>query len=95
MISEIKHTLNGSSMDSLSRLKLVDAIERLGLKRHFQEEIKTNVEIVYRNVSNKYNEDLYATALRFRVLRQHGYLISEGMYIYVCVCVNAGLYIYT
>lgn len=79
MIAEVKQTLNDSSMDALSRLEHVDAIERLELQCHFQDEIKINVKIVYRDDSKKYDEDLHTTSLRFRVLRQHGYAISEGM----------------
>ena len=33
-------------------LSLVDSIERLGIDRHFQEEIKQALDFVYRFVSN-------------------------------------------
>ncbi|KAI8552659.1 hypothetical protein RHMOL_Rhmol06G0283300 [Rhododendron molle] len=64
------------------QLDLIDAIQRLGVAYHFETEIDQGLHQVYetyhqsghKNVSN--DEDLYITALSFRLLRQHGYPIS-------------------
>lgn len=70
----------------LEQLELVDILQRLGVSYHFEREIKnilTNVHV--KNVRSHQNrkdrkrwEDLYATALEFRLLRQHGFNISQG-----------------
>ena len=69
--------------DSSEKLDLIDAIERLGLGYQFQPEISKTLENIYYN--NKFSENndaivkervgLRSYALRFRLLRQHGYNI--------------------
>ncbi|XP_058220638.1 (-)-germacrene D synthase-like [Rhododendron vialii] len=64
------------------QLNLIDAIQRLGVAYHFETEIDQGLHQIYetyhqsghKNVNN--DEDLYITALSFRLLRQHGYSIS-------------------
>ncbi|KAL1194647.1 Terpenoid synthase 3 [Cardamine amara subsp. amara] len=72
----------------LEQLELVDTLQRLGVSYHFEREIKkilTNVHV--KNVRSHQNrkdrkrwEDLYATALEFRLLRQHGFNISQDVF---------------
>ncbi|KAK2989409.1 hypothetical protein RJ640_000384 [Escallonia rubra] len=68
--------------DSLSKLELVDTIERLGVCYHFEKEIRRILESIY----NKYktdqwrDKDLYGTALGFRLFRQHGYRAPEDVF---------------
>lgn len=70
----------------LEQLELVDILQRLGVSYHFDREIKkilTNVHVknvrAHKNgVGRKRWEDLYATALEFRLLRQHGFNITQG-----------------
>ncbi|XP_058211338.1 (-)-germacrene D synthase-like isoform X2 [Rhododendron vialii] len=64
------------------QLDLIDAIQRLGVAYHFKTEIDQGLHQIYqtyhqsghKNVNN--DEDLYITALSFRLLRQHGYRVS-------------------
>nr|QWV53993.1 kaurene synthase-like 2 [Chamaecyparis formosensis] len=71
-------------IDLLERLSLVDNIERLGIGRHFQEEIKVALDYVYGYWSEKgigcgresLFPDLNTTALGLRTLRVHGYNVS-------------------
>ena len=66
----------------LHQLELVDSLQRLGIYYHFQEEIKRILHSIYNNYdrNDKWkNGDLYATALEFRVLRQHGYHVPQGI----------------
>ncbi|KAK1432399.1 hypothetical protein QVD17_09295 [Tagetes erecta] len=51
-----------------TRMKLVDMIQRLGLGYMFEEEIKTILQTL---VHGQPDDDLYTTALRFRVLRNN------------------------
>ncbi|XP_023513293.1 terpene synthase 10-like [Cucurbita pepo subsp. pepo] len=69
--------------DSLRQLELVDKLQRLGLSYHFQIEINQILE----NMNEKFENgkdlewnNLYATALHFRILRQHGYYIPEEVF---------------
>lgn len=56
---------------------MVDAILRLGIEYHFQEEIETILKRQYMIFSG-HDHDLYEAALRFRLLRQNGYHVSAG-----------------
>ncbi|XP_011100634.1 germacrene-D synthase-like [Sesamum indicum] len=63
---------------SYHKLEFIDAIQRLGVGYHFEEEIDKFVHFIhdtYLEYSSKDN-DLRTVALRFRLLRQHGYLVS-------------------
>ncbi|KAL8512340.1 hypothetical protein ACS0TY_018716 [Phlomoides rotata] len=75
---EVKRELKEASIDYVRQLKMVDAIQRLGIEYLFQEEIDEALQ----NLSEKFDDfckdkhDLYTTALSFRLLRQHGYRVS-------------------
>lgn len=58
------------------KLELIEHIQRLGVSYHFKDEI---IQIV-RNI-NQYTpgDSLYSTNLKFRLLRQHGFPISQGV----------------
>ncbi|KAL6312510.1 hypothetical protein AAG906_033287 [Vitis piasezkii] len=75
----------GKVKKPLGQLELIDVLQRLGIYYHFKDEIKRILNSIY----NQYNraeewqrDDLYATALKFRLLRQHGYDVPQG----VAVC---------
>ncbi|KAK6123213.1 hypothetical protein DH2020_043037 [Rehmannia glutinosa] len=57
-------------------IKLIDTIERLGLAYHFEAEIEEKIEQIYNIHDRDENYDLFTTALRFRLLRQHQYHVS-------------------
>nr|WDY79047.1 linalool/nerolidol synthase [Actinidia chinensis] len=59
-----------------SSLKIIDLLRRLGVAYHFEEEIEEILNLVH------FNEglDFYTTALQFRLLREHGYLISSDVF---------------
>ncbi|KAL0294529.1 UNVERIFIED_CONTAM: Germacrene-D synthase [Sesamum radiatum] len=63
---------------SYHKLERIDAIQRLGIGYHFEEEINKSLQYIhdtYLEYSSKDN-DLRTVALRFRLLRQHGYPVS-------------------
>ena len=68
-------------VDPLDQLELIDSLQRLGLGYHFEEEIKRALEKIYNSdptKNDKWEKNLHATALKFRLLRQHGYHMSSG-----------------
>ncbi|KAE8077313.1 hypothetical protein FH972_015885 [Carpinus fangiana] len=65
-------------VDPLERLELIDILQRLGISYHFDDEIQRTLKGIYNannggEMCNK--ENIYATALEFRLLRQHGYSV--------------------
>ena len=64
----------------LDQLELIDNLQRLGVAYHFDDEINNILGSIYRSSNNQRKRDnLYATALEFRLLREHGYHSSPGM----------------
>ncbi|EOA16341.1 hypothetical protein CARUB_v10004490mg [Capsella rubella] len=70
------------------QLELVDILQRLGVSYNFEGEIKKILTNVHRKnvradksqMDQKRWEDLYATALEFRLLRQHGFDIAQDVF---------------
>jgi hypothetical protein len=65
-----------SNKDPFSLLNLVSTMQRLGVAYHFEKEIEEALALLYPDVTSS----LYTTALKFRVLRQHGFSITSGDY---------------
>lgn len=70
---------SANSQSAASTLKLVDSMERLGVDYHFVEEIN-NILDAHASGCIKFPGDLYATALQFRLLRQHAYPVSSEVF---------------
>ncbi|GLU13964.1 hypothetical protein SLE2022_305650 [Rubroshorea leprosula] len=65
------------------QLELIDHLQRLGLSYHFEDEIKKSLDRIYSKNRGNYRlkkDSLYATALEFRILRQHGYNITQEIF---------------
>ncbi|KAK3010327.1 hypothetical protein RJ639_011735 [Escallonia herrerae] len=79
---DVKCLIDGVMEVPLAKLELIDTVQRLGLKYHFEKEIKKALDLVYNNDSNNgyFDDSLYATALRFRLLRQHGYDVAQDVF---------------
>ncbi|KAL1537583.1 (-)-germacrene D synthase [Salvia divinorum] len=79
---EVKRELKKASNDVVGLLKLVDAIQRLGIEYRFEEEIDQALQNLSQNFEDfcKDKDDLYTNALGFRMLRQHGYRISCSLF---------------
>nr|Q84SM8.1 RecName: Full=Carene synthase, chloroplastic; Short=PaJF67; Short=PaTPS-3car; AltName: Full=(+)-car-3-ene synthase; AltName: Full=3-carene cyclase; Flags: Precursor [Picea abies]AAO73863.1 (+)-3-carene synthase [Picea abies] len=98
LIGEVKEIFNSLSRtdgelvshvdDLLQHLSMVDNVERLGIDRHFQTEIKVSLDYVYSYWSEKgigsgrdiVCTDLNTTALGFRILRLHGYTVFPDVF---------------
>lgn len=79
MKEEVKGLIEANQDDPSAELELIDAIQQLGLHYHFEAEIQHELDIIQRRqVYPRMSGDLYATALRFRLLRQHGYNVPQG-----------------
>ncbi|KAJ0018634.1 hypothetical protein Pint_11399 [Pistacia integerrima] len=65
-------------VDPLHQLELVDDLQRLGISYHFENEIKSILNSIYNK--NPKQESLYTVALKFRLLRQHGYDIPAEIF---------------
>nr|WBW04264.1 terpene synthase [Ficus altissima] len=70
--------------DPLVQLDTIDVLERLGICYHFEDEIKSILEGTY-NIndfeSGIWKDNLYATALKFRLLRQHLYPVPQEIFL--------------
>ncbi|CAN0915659.1 Probable terpene synthase 3 [Linum grandiflorum] len=66
---------------SPERLNLLDAIQRLGISYHFEPEIEQLVEQEIDEIPSANDGDLHTVALRFRILRQHGYNAPTGEFV--------------
>lgn len=74
---EVKIMLSDRNMKPLDQLEIIDLLQRLGLSYNFEDEIYSILNYVC-DKSSKSNGDLYAKALSLRLLRQHGFNVSQG-----------------
>ncbi|KAL6659804.1 hypothetical protein ACP70R_002633 [Stipagrostis hirtigluma subsp. patula] len=62
-------------------LTLVDTLERLGIDNHFENEINTALNCIHsEELEFETSSDLHTVALRFRLLRQHGFWVSADIF---------------
>ncbi|KAF7823093.1 isoprene synthase, chloroplastic-like [Senna tora] len=66
----------------MSLVELIDNIQRLGLTYKFEEDINTALHKVVssQNRKHKTEKTLHSTSLTFRLLRQHGFHISQDVF---------------
>ncbi|KAJ4906034.1 hypothetical protein Rs2_09692 [Raphanus sativus] len=81
----VRKMLNDESTTHTEQLKLIDDLQKLGVSYHFEREIDNILTISYQKDRRNFTEytmekDLYATALEFRLLRQHGFNVSEDVF---------------
>lgn len=72
----VKHELRNVGENSLKGLYMIDAMQRLNIDYHFQEEIEAFLRRQYVNCDC--GHDLHETALRFRLFRQQGHFVPAG-----------------
>ncbi|KAK2644467.1 hypothetical protein Ddye_019662 [Dipteronia dyeriana] len=74
------------AVEVLAKLELIDTIKKLGLSNLFEDEIRealdtiASMENIIENLCGAEEDLLYVTALYFRLLRQHGYEISQDVF---------------
>ncbi|TXG55305.1 hypothetical protein EZV62_020561 [Acer yangbiense] len=82
---EVRCMINNEDAEMLSILELIDDIQRLGLGHRFHKDIKRALDRIVswddgHEFDVKAEEKLHVTALKFRLLRQHGYRISQDVF---------------
>jgi len=68
------------------QLKLIDAMQRLGIAYHFEGEIQQTLNQIFKSRHLQEADDdnlLLISALRFRLLREHGYNASSGQSVHL------------
>ncbi|XVF77184.1 hypothetical protein PTKIN_Ptkin14bG0021400 [Pterospermum kingtungense] len=73
---EVRRMLLAPMENSNQKLPFIDAVQRLGVSYHFEKEIEDALETIYHGSSDVEINDLYTTALRFRLLREYGFHVS-------------------
>nr|ASH96801.1 terpene synthase [Camelina sativa] len=82
---KVKKMFDVETKSRLELLEFIDELQKLGISYHFEQEINTILTYFHlkhgNNVSRDDNEeDLHATALEFRIFRQHGFDVSEEIF---------------
>ncbi|MBA0785551.1 hypothetical protein Gotri_027799 [Gossypium trilobum] len=73
----------GNVVDPLEKLELIDTLQRLGLSYHFDAEINKTLKNISTDRINTVawkKDNVYATALEFRLLRQNGYKVDQDVF---------------
>ncbi|KAK9092177.1 hypothetical protein Syun_027088 [Stephania yunnanensis] len=75
LVESVRHILlNDQNMGSLAKFELIEALQRLGIRYFFEEEIEKVLMNGHEIITSK--EGLHVVALRFKLLRQQGYRVS-------------------
>ncbi|KAH9602228.1 hypothetical protein KSS87_000068 [Heliosperma pusillum] len=73
---EVRKLLNEKGSSSEEKMKLIDAVERLGVHYFYDNEINESISQIFEQLCRKdfnIDYDLHTTASHFRILRQHGH----------------------
>ncbi|CAO2835985.1 unnamed protein product [Amaranthus hypochondriacus] len=65
------------------RIEFIDAMHRLGVAYHFENDIQNYLQKFHNNfnyLANYYKDDLQYVSLSFRLLRQHGFYVSSDVF---------------
>ncbi|KAI4322584.1 hypothetical protein L6164_022261 [Bauhinia variegata] len=74
--------MNAADAEPLSLLELIDKVQRLGMTYKFEEDINRALQSIISlgNLNDRAEKNLYATSLSFRLLRQHGFHVSQDLF---------------
>ncbi|KAL4310676.1 hypothetical protein GQ457_01G047560 [Hibiscus cannabinus] len=78
LVGQVRMMLE-KALEPLEKIELIDTLQRLGLSYHFHYEINKILEGIWSDEGDFSwkTDNLYATALEFRLLRQHGYKVTQ------------------
>lgn len=73
--------INNNDLELLTTLELIDDIQRLGLGYKFEGDITMALHrfVAMKGCSQLTSHSIHDTALSFRLLRQHGFEVSQGI----------------
>ncbi|PHT98653.1 (-)-camphene/tricyclene synthase, chloroplastic [Capsicum chinense] len=76
-----KNLMMVKGSQELEKLELIDNLQRLGVSYHFKDEIMQILKSIHDQSSSAAatGDSLYHTSLKFRLLRQHGFHISQDI----------------
>ncbi|KAF8364721.1 hypothetical protein HHK36_033302 [Tetracentron sinense] len=77
---EVNRMLNLASNEPMEEINLIDTLQRLGIAYHFEKEIGEALQRICDAQIDANDDNLYAVALRFRLLRQQGYNVSADVF---------------
>ncbi|XP_028795948.1 probable terpene synthase 2 [Neltuma alba] len=84
---KLKKVISSNDQSPSEKLDFIDWVQRLGVSYHFEHEIEealANIHSIYTSNNNVIRQDgrdnLHFVALLFRLLRQHGYPVSSGIF---------------
>ncbi|CAN7102179.1 unnamed protein product [Brassica rapa subsp. narinosa] len=82
---KVRKMLGAETKSRREQLELIDDLQKLGISYHFEVEIN-NILMDFHHKNGRgvwkcdKEEDLHATSLEFRLLRQHGFHVSEDIF---------------
>ncbi|XP_049408724.1 sesquiterpene synthase 12-like [Solanum stenotomum] len=82
-VDEYKETIRKMLVEapegSEEKLVLIDAMQRLGMAYHFDNEIETSIRNIF-YASQQNDDNLHVASLRFRLVRQQGHYMSSDVF---------------
>ena len=81
-MKHIRSLITKANTESFEDLIMVDALQRLAIDYHFEDEIDLILRRRYVQVNNTdlfEQQNLYHVSLCFRILRQNGFYMSVGL----------------
>ncbi|KAK6156767.1 hypothetical protein DH2020_011015 [Rehmannia glutinosa] len=74
--------LDHEEMDAVQQLEFIDDLQRLGISYLFEDKINQILNHIYDEdyFKSYQRNNLYSTALGFRLLRQHGFSVSQDVF---------------
>ncbi|XP_019453844.1 PREDICTED: (-)-alpha-terpineol synthase-like isoform X4 [Lupinus angustifolius] len=81
MLREEIRIMLSKVVNHVDQLELIDVLQRLGVAYHFINEIRNILDRINNMDTPKGEKNLHATALEFRLLRQHCYNISTDVFV--------------
>ncbi|XP_077221452.1 putative terpene synthase 2 isoform X3 [Tasmannia lanceolata] len=82
-VEELKEEVNrmlSRAKGSQQEIELIDVLQRLGVAYHFEKEIDEALHQIFEYQTDDVDDDLFVVALRFRLLRQHGFNVSSDVF---------------
>ncbi|XP_047951966.1 terpene synthase 10-like [Salvia hispanica] len=81
LIARVKMLLLHREMEGDRRLELIDDLQSLAISHHFNQEINQILTCIYHeNNFDTKERDLYSTSLEFRLLKEHGFRVSQDVF---------------